>query len=149
MCRWPHEGADVRVVPKSVPGVALPPGTLGHMPTTTYGAVLRLPGVARLFVVSFIARIPGAMIGVVLTLHVVSSLGRGYGEAGVVVGAATIWWFASSKSVTREVCSTSNISSSVSCSLPQVTTATSSPMSPGRSPMPPASSCAPFRSPSA
>ncbi|WP_426595385.1 MFS transporter [Cellulomonas sp. McL0617] len=60
------------------------------MPTTTYGDVLRLPGVARLFVVSFVARIPAAMIGIVLTLHVVTSLGRGYAEAGVVVGAATI-----------------------------------------------------------
>ncbi|WP_081844586.1 MFS transporter [Cellulomonas sp. URHE0023] len=60
------------------------------MPTTTYGAVLRLPGVARLFVVSFIARIPAAMIGIVLTLHVVTGLGRGYAQAGVVVGAATV-----------------------------------------------------------
>ncbi|MDQ0374457.1 MFS transporter [Cellulomonas humilata] len=60
------------------------------MPSTTYGAVLRLPGVARLFVVSFLARIPAAMVGVVLTLHVVSTLDRGYGQAGVVVGAATI-----------------------------------------------------------
>lgn len=61
-----------------------------RMPTTTYGAVLRLPGVARLFVVSFVARIPAAMIGVVLTLHVVTGLGRGYAEAGLVVGAATV-----------------------------------------------------------
>src|SRR4051794_17181185 len=60
------------------------------MPSTTYADVLRLPGVARLFVVSFIARIPAAMIGVVLTLHVVTSLGRGYAQAGAVVGAATI-----------------------------------------------------------
>src|SRR3954465_3227903 len=60
------------------------------MPTTTYGDVLRLPGVARLFVVSFVARIPAAMIGVVLTLHVVTGLGRGYAQAGVVVGAATV-----------------------------------------------------------
>ena len=61
-----------------------------RMPSTTYGAVLRLPGVARLFVVSFLARIPAAMVGVVLTLHVVSTLDRGYGQAGVVVGAATV-----------------------------------------------------------
>src|SRR6478609_9243937 len=60
------------------------------MPSTTYGAVLRLPGVARLFVVSFLARIPAAMVGVVLTLHVVSTLDRGYAQAGIVVGAATI-----------------------------------------------------------
>lgn len=60
------------------------------MPTTTYADVLRLHGVARLFVVSFIARIPAAMIGVVLTLHVVTGLDRGYAQAGIVVGAATI-----------------------------------------------------------
>ena len=60
------------------------------MPSTTYGAVLRLPGVARLFVVSFLARIPAAMVGVVLTLHVVATLDRGYAQAGVVVGAATV-----------------------------------------------------------
>lgn len=60
------------------------------MPSTTYGAVLRLPGVTRLFVVSFLARIPAAMVGVVLTLHVVTTLDRGYGQAGLVVGAATV-----------------------------------------------------------
>jgi MFS family permease len=60
------------------------------MPSSTYGAVLRLPGVARLFVVSFLARIPAAMVGVVLTLHVVSTLGRGYGQAGLLVGATTV-----------------------------------------------------------
>jgi MFS family permease len=60
------------------------------MPSTTYGTVLRLPGVARLFVVAFLARIPAAMVGVVLTLHVVSTLDRGYGQAGIVVGAATV-----------------------------------------------------------
>jgi MFS family permease len=46
--------------------------------------------VARLFVVSFVARIPAAMVGVVLTLHVVTSLDRGYAQAGVVAGAATV-----------------------------------------------------------
>ena len=81
---------DVRLVPKSVPDRFRAPRTIVDMPTTTYGDVLRLPGVARLFVVSFIARIPAAMIGVVLTLHVVTGLGQGYAQAGVVVGAATI-----------------------------------------------------------
>ncbi|WP_246117343.1 MFS transporter [Cellulomonas composti] len=60
------------------------------MPTSPYGAVLRLPGVARLFAVAFVARIPTAAAGVVLTLHVVQSLGKGYGQAGVVAGAMTI-----------------------------------------------------------
>jgi len=60
------------------------------MSRTPYAALLRLPGVARLFVVSFVARIPAAMVGVVLTLHVVTSLDRGYAQAGVVAGAATV-----------------------------------------------------------
>lgn len=57
---------------------------------TTYGPLLRLPGVLRLFVVGFLARIPTAMAGVILTLHVVAQLDRGYGQAGVVAGALTI-----------------------------------------------------------
>ncbi|MCR6689766.1 MFS transporter [Cellulomonas sp.] len=60
------------------------------MPRSTYGALLRLPGVARLFAVAFVARIPAAMTGVVLTLHVVTALDRGYGQAGLVAGASTI-----------------------------------------------------------
>jgi len=60
------------------------------MPRTPYAALLRLPGVLRLFVVSFVARIPAAMVGVVLTLHVVTTLNRGYAQAGVVAGAATV-----------------------------------------------------------
>jgi len=58
--------------------------------STPYSAVLRLPGVARLYAVGFVARIPAAMVGVVLTLHVVTTLGRGYGQAGVVGGALTV-----------------------------------------------------------
>ncbi|ASR54355.1 MFS transporter [Cellulomonas sp. PSBB021] len=60
------------------------------MSSSSYGAVLRLPAVARLYVVGFVCRIPAAMVGVVLTLHVVTSLDRGYGQAGVVAGASTI-----------------------------------------------------------
>ncbi|MBO9554041.1 MFS transporter [Cellulomonas sp.] len=60
------------------------------MSRTPYAALLRLPGVLRLYVVSFVARIPAAMVGVVLTLHVVTSLERGYAQAGVVAGAATV-----------------------------------------------------------
>jgi len=55
-----------------------------------YSALLRLPGVARLYAVGFVARIPAAMVGVVLTLHVVTTLDRGYGQAGVVSGALTV-----------------------------------------------------------
>ncbi len=55
-----------------------------------YAELLALPGVLRLFVVAFIARIPQAMTGVVLTLHVVTTLDRGYGQAGLVSGAMTV-----------------------------------------------------------
>lgn len=56
----------------------------------SYAALLRLPSVGRLYLVAFVCRIPAAMVGVVLTLHVVTSLDRGYGQAGVVAGASTI-----------------------------------------------------------
>ncbi|WP_233549748.1 MFS transporter [Cellulomonas rhizosphaerae] len=57
---------------------------------STYGPVLRLPGVARLYLVGFVARMPASMVGVVLTLHVVTTLDRGYAQAGIVAGAATV-----------------------------------------------------------
>ena len=55
-----------------------------------YSALFALPGVARLFAVAFLARLPQAMTGVVLTLHVVTTLHRGYGEAGLVTAVFTI-----------------------------------------------------------
>jgi MFS family permease len=55
-----------------------------------YSALLALPGVARLFAIAFVARLPQAMTGVVLTLHVVRTLHRGYGEAGLVTAVMTI-----------------------------------------------------------
>ncbi len=60
------------------------------MSRSSYAALLRLPSVGRLYLVAFVCRIPAAMVGVVLTLHVVTSLDRGYGQAGVVAGASTI-----------------------------------------------------------
>lgn len=60
------------------------------MTRSSYAALLRLPSVARLYAVAFVCRIPAAMIGVVLTLHVVTELDRGYAQAGVVAGASTI-----------------------------------------------------------
>ncbi len=57
---------------------------------SSYADLLRLPGVARLFAVAFVARLPYAMTGVVLTLHVVTALDRGYAQAGVVTAASTI-----------------------------------------------------------
>jgi MFS family permease len=55
-----------------------------------YAALFALPGVARLFAIAFVARLPQAMTGVVLTLHVVTALHRGYGEAGLVTAVMTI-----------------------------------------------------------
>jgi len=55
-----------------------------------YSALFALPGVARLFAIAFVARLPQAMTGVVLTLHVVRTLHRGYGEAGLVTAVMTV-----------------------------------------------------------
>lgn len=60
------------------------------MSLRSYGSVLRLPGVLPLTLIAFVARIPHAMTGVTLTLHVVLGLGRGYAQAGVVAAAMTI-----------------------------------------------------------
>lgn len=57
---------------------------------SAYSDVLRLPGVLRLFLVALVARLPHAMSGVVLTLHVVGSLDEGYGRAGVVAASLTV-----------------------------------------------------------
>ncbi|HEY0119549.1 MAG TPA: MFS transporter [Cellulomonas sp.] len=55
-----------------------------------YSALFALPGVARLFAIAFLARLPQAMTGVVLTLHVVTTLHRGYGEAGLATAVMTV-----------------------------------------------------------
>lgn len=55
-----------------------------------YADLFALPGVARLFAIAFVARLPQAMTGVVVTLHVVTTLGKGYGQAGLVSGAMTV-----------------------------------------------------------
>ncbi len=52
--------------------------------------VLREPGVAPLVVLGFFARMPQAMCGLVLTLHAVRTLDRGYAEAGLVTAAFTV-----------------------------------------------------------
>lgn len=57
---------------------------------SAYSDVLRLPGVLRLFLIALVARLPHAMSGVVLTLHVVGSLDEGYGRAGVVAASLTV-----------------------------------------------------------
>ncbi|MEV6299615.1 MFS transporter [Actinoplanes sp. NPDC051861] len=57
---------------------------------TPYRETLALPKIPSLLVVATLARIPIAAATVVLTLHVVTDLGRGYGAAGLVGAAATI-----------------------------------------------------------
>ena len=60
-------------------------GSLGN-----YRRVLALPGVRRLLLMMFAARIPVSATSMVLTLHVVLHLGHGYGAAGLVGAAGTI-----------------------------------------------------------
>ncbi|WP_454049051.1 MFS transporter [Cellulomonas sp. Marseille-Q8402] len=60
------------------------------MSLAPYSRLLRLPGVLPLVLVAFVARIPHAMTGVVLTLHVVGPLGLGYARAGLVAAAMTV-----------------------------------------------------------
>jgi MFS family permease len=55
-----------------------------------YRAVLRLPGVTPLVVLSLLARIPASAAAITLTLHVVLTLGLGYAAAGTVAAASTI-----------------------------------------------------------
>jgi MFS family permease len=55
-----------------------------------YRQALALPGVRSLLLVGMLVRVPVIAIGVTLTLHVVLSLDRGYGAAGLVGAAITI-----------------------------------------------------------
>jgi MFS family permease len=55
-----------------------------------YRETLALPGIKSLLAVATLARIPIAGGAVVVTLHVVTDLGRGYGAAGLVGAALTI-----------------------------------------------------------
>ena len=55
----------------------------------TYRRVFGLPGLAALTGVGFVARLPVTAAGVVLTLHVVVGLHRGFAAAGLVGGAIT------------------------------------------------------------
>lgn len=55
-----------------------------------YRRVLTIPGVRRLLLIMFVARIPICAIEMVLTLHVVLRLGHGYAAAGMVGAAGTI-----------------------------------------------------------
>lgn len=60
------------------------------MPLQPYLRVLRIPGIPTSVLLMFISRLPMTAMGLTLTLHVVSDLGRGYGAAGLVGTATTI-----------------------------------------------------------
>src|SRR4051794_7524928 len=63
---------------------------MARVPLTPYRQVLSVPGVRPLTLLGIAARVPHAATTVVLTVHVVQRLGRGYGAAGLVVAAWTI-----------------------------------------------------------
>lgn len=55
-----------------------------------YREVLRVPGMAALYLVGVLARLPHVGGGLALTLYVTEGLGRGYFEAGLVTAALTV-----------------------------------------------------------
>jgi MFS family permease len=55
-----------------------------------YRRVLAVPGVLPLLLFGVLARVPMTAAGVVLTLHVVTTLGLGYAAAGLVAASATL-----------------------------------------------------------
>ncbi|MGC7099339.1 MFS transporter [Amycolatopsis lurida] len=59
------------------------------MPFQPYRRLLALPSVPSSMLLMFFARLPITAMGITLTLHVVTDLGRGYGEAGLVGTATT------------------------------------------------------------
>ncbi|WP_183648742.1 MFS transporter [Prauserella isguenensis] len=59
------------------------------MPLTPYLHILRIPRMATSTLVAVLARLPMTATGVTLTLHVVGTLGHGYGAAGLVGTATT------------------------------------------------------------
>lgn len=64
--------------------------TAATAPRTGPGAfvdVLRLPGVGAITAIGMAARIPATAVGVTLTLHTVTTLGHGFGAAGLVAAA--------------------------------------------------------------
>lgn len=60
------------------------------MPLDPYRRVLSVPALRQALVLGILVRIPIFAGGVILTLHVVQTLGRSYGAAGLVSAAATI-----------------------------------------------------------
>lgn len=60
------------------------------MPLQPYRRVLSVPRVPSTMAMMFLARLPMTMNGVLLTLYVVTGLGRGYGAAGLVGAGVTL-----------------------------------------------------------
>jgi MFS family permease len=60
------------------------------MPFDPYRRVLSVPALRQALVLGILVRIPIFAGGVILTLHVVQTLGRSYGAAGLVSAAATL-----------------------------------------------------------
>ena len=60
------------------------------MPLAPYRRVLSVPALRQALVLGVLVRIPIFAGGVILTLHVVQTLGRSYGAAGLVTAAATV-----------------------------------------------------------
>jgi predicted MFS family arabinose efflux permease len=60
------------------------------VPLDRYQRVLRIPAARQAILLGVLIRMPLFAGGVVLTLHVVGTLGRSYGQAGVVTAAATV-----------------------------------------------------------
>lgn len=60
------------------------------MPLDPYRRVLALPGVRGLTLLGVLARVPHTAMGLVLTIHVTQTLGRGYATAGLLVAALTV-----------------------------------------------------------
>jgi MFS family permease len=68
----------------------VPCATLDHVPLDRYQRVLRIPAARQAIGLGVLIRMPLFAGAVVLTLHVVASLGRSYGQAGLVAAAATV-----------------------------------------------------------
>ncbi|MEU8260517.1 MFS transporter [Micromonospora sp. NPDC048999] len=68
----------------------MPPEVRTVVNLKPYREALALPGLRSLLLVSVLARIPLTATGVTLTFHVVLTLDRGYGAAGLVGAASTV-----------------------------------------------------------
>jgi MFS family permease len=69
----------------------VPPWVLiEDVPLQPYHRVLSVPHVKSTMALMFLARLPMTMSGVLLTLYVVTGLGRGYGAAGLVGAGVTL-----------------------------------------------------------